>query len=223
MLTFSPDHYRALHEAAGVCERREAAFIGATGKDRLGYLHAMFTNDIAALTPGRGCYSAYLTPQGRMIADMVVLELGDLALVRLDAAKKSEVLEKLERFIFSEDVQLHDLSGTLAEIAVIGPRSLGILSAVFGASGEEFGALAELQARQVAYEGGSAVVVSQGGRLVVPSFLVYADRGRAANVIQAGVSAGAEQVSEAATEAVRIEAGVPRFGFDMDEHTIPLE
>jgi tRNA-modifying protein YgfZ len=227
MQTFSPDDYRAVRSAAGVRERQETAFIGVTGTDRLSYLHAMLTNDVAALTPGRGCYAAYLTPQGRMIADMGVLELGDLALVELDGAKKQEVLEKLDQFIFSEDVQLHDLTATLADVAVIGPASPAVVSALFGAADvpgpDHLASLAEFETVRVGFEGASAIVLSSGRRFGVSAFGIIVERDRVPAVIAAAVRAGATQVNEAAVEVVRVEAGVPRFGADMDERTIPLE
>ena len=57
-----------------------------TGADRRSYLQGLLTNDIAALTPGTGCYAAMLTAQGRMITDMRVLELGDGVLLDLPRA-----------------------------------------------------------------------------------------------------------------------------------------
>ena len=115
--------YRALGDGAGVANRSERGRIAASGADRLSFLHAMLTNDIASLRPGAGCYAAYLTPQGRMIADMRVLELGDLTLLDLEAGTKTAVLEKLEQFIFSEDVRLVDATGDIGEIGVYGARA----------------------------------------------------------------------------------------------------
>jgi hypothetical protein len=60
----------------------------------------MLTNDIAALEGGRGCYAAYLTPQGRMIADMRVIDLGDVLLLDLPAVAKDTVLARLDQFVF---------------------------------------------------------------------------------------------------------------------------
>ena len=57
-----------------------------TGADRRSYLQGLLTNDIAALTPGTGCYAAMLTAQGRMMTDMRVLELGDAILLEPAAA-----------------------------------------------------------------------------------------------------------------------------------------
>ena len=84
-------------------------------------------NDVASLQPGRGCYTAYLTAQGRMIADAYVYELGDLMLLSVARAVTDTVLAKFDQFIFSEDVQLGDVSDTFAQIAVIGPRAAAVL------------------------------------------------------------------------------------------------
>ncbi|HET9540997.1 MAG TPA: folate-binding protein, partial [Candidatus Limnocylindria bacterium] len=68
----------------------EGAFIGAVqsraqlavaGKDRASFLQGLLTNDIEALEPGTGCYAAWLTPQGRMLTDLHVLESAGMALL----------------------------------------------------------------------------------------------------------------------------------------------
>ena len=66
---------------AVVLARSSRGTIVLTGADRGAFLHALLTNDIAALAKGNGTYAAYLTPQGRMIADMRVLETGDRVLL----------------------------------------------------------------------------------------------------------------------------------------------
>jgi folate-binding Fe-S cluster repair protein YgfZ len=100
------EHYRALRERAGIVDRSARGKIVVAGADRRTYLHAMLTNDIAALEAGRGCYAAFLTPQGRMIADMCVYELGDVCLLDVHPSVKDTVVERLDQFIFSEDVRL---------------------------------------------------------------------------------------------------------------------
>ena len=57
--------------------------IVVSGSDRATYLQGLLTNDVVALAPGSGCYAAYLTPQGRMISDLWVYELGDVMLLNL--------------------------------------------------------------------------------------------------------------------------------------------
>src|SRR5689334_17204964 len=88
-------------------ERSSRGRVVVSGNDRRSYLQGLLTNDVAALAAGEGCYSAYLTPQGRMIADMWIYELGDVILLNLPSIEtKNIVLAKLDQFIFSEDVQL---------------------------------------------------------------------------------------------------------------------
>jgi len=219
-----PEDYRAFREGAAVLDRSGArARIAVTGADRLSYLNAMLTNDVAGLAPGTGRYAAYLTPQGRMIADMRVLELGDLALVDLDTSVADAVRAKLEQFVFAEDVQFSDLSASLGAPAVFGPRASAIIAAVLeGVTAETLSALPEHHSARAAYLG-HAVVVASTRELGVAGFDLYVDRAQAAPLIASAVAAGARQAGEAAAETVRIEAGRPRFGADMDEHTIPLE
>src|SRR5215210_9155610 len=95
----------ARHRAASI-DRTDRGRIVVSGADRASYLQGLLTNDVVALKAGEGCYAAYLTPQGRMIADLFVYEIGDVILLTVPLAQKDAVLAKLDQFIFSEDVQL---------------------------------------------------------------------------------------------------------------------
>ena len=94
---------------------------------------------------GEGCYAAYLTAQGRMIADLWVYELGDVMLLSdVCATSRTTVLAKLDQFIFSEDVQLGDVTDTFAQVAVVGPEAAALLAAVLdGVPTDALRALAE--------------------------------------------------------------------------------
>src|SRR6478752_2956260 len=107
---FSADAYQAARERAARLDRADRGRIVVSGADRASYLQGLLTNDVAALEAGQGCYAAYLTAQGRMIADLWVYELGDLILLTMAGAVKDMVMGKLAQFIFSEDVQLGDVT-----------------------------------------------------------------------------------------------------------------
>src|SRR5262245_11190050 len=124
----SPGYAAARQQAALIDRTAERGRIVVSGADRGTYLQGLLTNDIAALRAGQGCYSAYLTPQGRMIADMHAYELGDVILIATSREVKDTVLSKLDQFVFSEDVQLGDVSGTFAQFAIVGPRAAQIVS-----------------------------------------------------------------------------------------------
>jgi tRNA-modifying protein YgfZ len=219
----SASAYAAARQRAAFAERVDRARIVVSGADRASYLQGLLTNDIAALTAGTGCYSAYLTAQGRMIADMNAYELGDAILLTLEAAVKDTVMARLDQFIFGEDVRLGDVTDAFAQIAVVGPEAATVVARALG--GVDAGALAPLPEYgnlRVASAFGAAIVarIADAGE---PGFDVYVERAHAGALKSALAAAGAPEMDEATSEALRIEAGVPKFHRDMDEETIPLE
>src|SRR5260370_20624298 len=117
------DNYQAARRRAAVIDRVNRGRLIVSGPDRASYLQGLLTNDVVALQGGQGCYAAYLTPQGRMIADLFVYELGDVILLMLPQAVTDAVLARLNQFIFAEDVQLCDVTESFAQIAVVGPEA----------------------------------------------------------------------------------------------------
>jgi folate-binding protein YgfZ len=219
----SLDAYRSARSRAGSIDRSDRGRIVLSGADRASYLHGLLTNDIAALKAGDGCYSAYLTPQGRMIADLFLYELGDVMLVTMNGDVRETVAGKFDQFIFTEDVQLGDVTGTFAQIAVVGPEAAAVLGEMIdGLDGTALAALAEHGNRRTKFAGQPAIVarISDTGEA---GFDVFIDRGQAAAFQAALGSRGVAAIDAETAEALRIEAGVPRFHLDMDEETIPLE
>src|SRR3954469_18585043 len=106
----SDSGYRAARQHAAAIERSDRGRIVVSGADRASYLQGLLTNDIVALAAGQGCYAAYLTAQGRIIADLHVYELGDLILLTMAGGVRDAVMAKLDQFIFGEDVQLGDVT-----------------------------------------------------------------------------------------------------------------
>jgi len=214
--------YRAARESAARVARAGRGRLVVSGKDRASYLQGLLTNDIAALLPGGGCYAAYLTPQGRMITDLHVYELGDVILLAVPIAVKDALLARLDQFVFTEDVQLGDATASFATTAVVGPSAAAIVANL---TGVDAGAVRSLPLHgnlRAAFDGGSAIVVriDDTGE---PGFDVYVEQAHAPALGAALDAAGVPLLDEASAEAIRIEAGVPLFGRDMDETTIPLE
>ena len=88
-------------------ERSSRGTIALTGADRASFLHALLTNDIAALPKGSGTYAAYLTPQGRMISDMRVHRNRRVACcLAIEGFVAAPLAGRFDTLIFSEDVQV---------------------------------------------------------------------------------------------------------------------
>jgi folate-binding protein YgfZ len=218
----STGHDAARHGAARI-DRTARGRIVVSGADRRSYLQGLLTNDIAALAAGEGCYSAYLTAQGRMIADMHVYELGDVILMTLAGDVKDIVLAKLDQFVFSEDVQLGDVTATFAQWAIVGPRAAQTIAAASdGVAEGDLDSLPEHGNRRFTWRG-SPAIVTRTNDAGVPGFDVYVDAARREEFERALDDAGAILVGDELADAIRIEGGVPLFHRDMDEDTIPLE
>jgi folate-binding protein YgfZ len=227
----SAEHYRALREGAALIDRSSRGRLILTGQDRRSYLQGLLTNDIAALEAGAGCYAAYLTPQGRMIADMRVFELGDALLVDLEGHVTAAVRERWEMFIFSEDVQVADVTATTAQFGVYGPAASRALAITLEARAtgdeptptpEQLDQLPLLAARRWAF-GADPAHVLRSDDVGVMGFDVVVPMERREDMAALLQAHGAAAIDPEAAEVTRIEAGHPRFGVDMDETTIPLE
>ena len=215
------DGYRALKEGAGIGALAPRRAIAVSGKDRAAYLQGLLTNDIQTLIAGTGCYAAWLTPQGRMLTDLHVLESGDMMLLDVPEEQLQPTMERLEQFLFSEDVQIADLSAALRTVWVHGPAAAVVVQGVIS-SGVHLDAWRDYQNARSGFNG-SPIVIARIDQLGVPGFAIYVEAGREHELQRALEAAGAIYAGLESIDAVRIEAGYPIFGIDMTDDTIPLE
>ena len=203
--------YRALREGAGQLAREGRGKLSVDGTEAAEYLQGQLTNEIQALEPGTGCYSALLDRKGRMQGDMRVLRLdADRLWMDLEGEATPAVLRHLEMYKVGRDVELADRSAEHAIVSVIGPASGSVAGAPpLGAEHSH----CELAVGGIACR---AVAADQGIDLICAA-------GDAAALAAALAEAGAVEVSEEAAEIVRVESGRPRFGREMTTQTIPQE
>jgi folate-binding protein YgfZ len=215
--------YEAARRGAALIDRSDRGRIVVSGQDRAAYLQGLLSNDIVALKPGGGCYATYLTPQGRMIADLYVYELGDVILMTMSGDVTAAVLAKLDQFIFSEDVKLGDVTGTFGQLAVIGPGAVKVVADVV--TGVPVALLSALEdhGNVKALLDGQLAFVARVTDTGEPGFDVFVERAQAEVLKMKLQHAGAIPIDAATADTVRIESGVPAFHRDMDEETIPLE
>jgi tRNA-modifying protein YgfZ len=230
------EDYRHIREDAAIGAIAPRQQIAVAGPDHATYLQGLLTNDIPALSAGTGCYSAWLTPQGRMLTDMHVLESGGMILLDVPAETVDATRERLEQFIFTENVQVESLAGKLIGVWMHGPKAAAVLERVLGPSertgptSERTGPTSErtpttwrdYQHAPLEFRG-QPVSVARIDQLGVPGFCIYLEPSREGALIAALLEAGAHDVSADAIDVARIEAGYPIFGVDMTDDTIPLE
>jgi folate-binding protein YgfZ len=218
--------YEAASAGAILVDRSSEGRLRISGADRVAWLQGLVTNDVAALRPGDGCYAAYLTPQGRMISDLRVLAFEDALLVDVPASRRAAVLERFEQFIITEDVSVLDETSEVARIGLHGPESGRILVRALGEmvarSAERLVSLREHQ--HVDGElAGQAVVIAGSRDIGRLGYDLYVPAVALPDVAAALSAAGALDIDAETWDTLRIEAGRPLFGVDMDTDTIPLE
>lgn len=193
--------YHAVREDAGLLDRSERGKLVVTGADRFRWLQGMISNDVRPLEQGAasvcGCV---LNATGHLLADVKVVNRGDSLLLDVARENAKKVQRLLDGFIITEDVEVVDQSDFLACISVQGPVAMDSLSR--------------------SHVGSEAVAADYSG---LGGFDLYLRAEDAPGMWTRLVASGIVPVGEEAVETLRIEAGIPKYGVDMDETTIPLE
>ncbi len=213
--------YQVIHQGAAIGAVAPRVQIALAGADRRSYLQGMLTNDIQALAPGSGCYAAWLTPQGRMLTDMHVLESEQMTLLDVPAEVAEATMQRLDQFIFTEDVRLELLAESMTSVWLHGPAAASVLERTLELPGGLAGWTDYQHARCEFH--GVPVVLARIDQLGLPGFCVYLPPSSREALLTALRAAGAVAVGPDAIEAARIEAWYPLYGVDMTEDTIPLE
>ena len=125
------DQYRIINDAAGWRRKSERGRLIFSGAERITFLQALLTNDLSGLAVGGGCYAAYLTPQGRMIADLHVFVRPGEVVADVPVAAAAELASALDRLVFSEDVAVADASDRLVQFSVAGGTAPECLETAF--------------------------------------------------------------------------------------------
>ena len=214
--------YDAARSSAVVVDRSGEGRLRLTGPDRVTWLQGLVTNDVAALQPGQGCYAAYLTPQGRMISDLRILATREALLLDVPTVARAAVAARFEQFIITEDVVVEDVTARVARLGVHGPAAAPAVAAALDVPVAVLAGLAEHAHVDVEFQD-APVLVAGGCDLGMPGYDIYCAAERVTDVAARLFGAGARDITADAWDTLRIEAGLPLFGVDMDTDTIPLE
>lgn len=217
------EEYEAARSAAIVTDRSYRGLIKVSGRDSTPFLHNMLTNDIKSLGPDEGLHAALLTRKGKLISDLLVYQRQDFLLLEMEPERLGPVKETLTRYIVSEDVELEDVSGREAIVAVSGPLSTHLLSDLTDLSLTESRPFQSCSGRVE----NLPITIVAARHAPGPGFDVHVEVGRAptfvASLIEIGRGRGLRLAGFQTMNTRRIEAGIPLFGTDMDESHFPLE
>jgi folate-binding protein YgfZ len=216
--------HAALRQAVAVLDLSSRARLCVLGRDRERFLNGQVTNDVRALRPGQGCYAALVNAKGRMEGDAFIYRLAEEFLLDGEPGCGPALAQRLTRFVIADDVQIADAAPHYGLWSVQGPQAAAVVGAL-ALNGEpparplsftthrhpDFGELYVMNQPRVSLPGFDLFVP-------LPAMEAFGERLLAAARAHGGRLAGWE-----ALETARIEAGIPRFGADMDNTTLPPE
>jgi tRNA-modifying protein YgfZ len=203
--------YVAVGEGSGLLDRSERGKLALSGAGGKEFLQGQVSNDVEALESGTGCYAVFLTPKGKMLGDLRILDAGSELLLDTERVALQPLFNMIRRFSIGYDVELHKRTVECGLLSLVGPSSATLAGAVELGESEHSHLLV-----------GFGSVSARAIRTAVGVDLLCA-ADDAAVLRDALLDAGAQPVSDAVAECVRIERGRPRYGLDLDETVIPQE
>jgi folate-binding protein YgfZ len=204
--------YTAVREGVGLVDRSDHGLLEVTGRDRATFLHALVSNEVKALAPGQGCAATLLDIHGKVQFLLFLWVLDDRILIVTTPGTADAAMEAFDKYLFSEKAFFENLTGQRALLMLAGPAAPALAERLAGAQPADAAwasVAGKVDTSEVLLVRGARETGAEEIWIVVPA----ADGPR---VREAALADGAVPVGPDAFEMLRIEAGTPRFGADVD-------
>jgi folate-binding protein YgfZ len=214
-------------QGAGLIDLSARGRIYVGGGEAVQFLNGLITNDVKTLAPRTWMRAAFPNVQGRLLASVRVARPGEEAdfLIDTEPVTHRKVFQLLERFTLAGDFRVTDASAETAQFSLQGARAGACLESVFGSQppaqdGQPQGApaVADITWREV-----HQVTILRAMHTGEDGYELICKRDAAVDLWDALTEAGARPVGYDAFEVLRVEAGEPRYGVDVDETSVVPE
>lgn len=226
-----PSHYgdvaaehRTVRQAVGITDLSHRGRIRVTGDDRVKWLQSVISNDVLPLRPGQGCYSSVLTHKGKMLTYFRVYIQSDAVMLEDVGEIGDTTFQSLRKFLlYGTKAKMENCSDSWGLLLLSGPKAPHVIQSAFGVD------IADLQPVNfvTAQIGGATALVlrtEETGEIDIELLLPAAGLATAwSAVMEAGTRFGIKPFGDQAREALRLEAGIPKAGPDLNEEIVPPE
>lgn len=216
--------HAALRKSVAVIDLSFRSRLVLTGADRVRLLNGQVTNNVKDLPVGEGCYAALVTNKGRMQSDLNIYMLPDEILLDFEPGLTGAISERFDKFIIADDVQVTDAAPHYGLLSVQGPQAWAAVER----SGLNFPRPEKtFQSRSIKDETLGEIYCVNQRRLGTIGFDLFAPT-NSLETLAGKLTASAQQLDGRAAgwralDTARIEAGIPRFGAEMDETNLAPE
>jgi len=215
--------YRAARESIALIDKNYRAYLRFSGPDRVRYLNAILTNNVKDLAAGHGVVSLFLNPQGRIQAEIETYATGESLWCVTFAMIRESLVPALDKYIIMDDVTLTDETELYGTLALEGPRAAELVKRI---AGVDLAELEDLSFREAMIAGVSSGVTKRSpGGVAGAEFLAgRADLPKLWEMLREEVTiVGGRPMGYQALSALRLQQGVPWFGYDFGDKQIPHE
>jgi folate-binding protein YgfZ len=203
---------------AGLIDLSARGRLLVSGAEAAQFLNGLITNDMKTLGLNSWMPAAFANVQGRLLAAVRVIHRDDGFVIDTEKATGETVAKLLERFTFAGDFHLSDLADVI-EFSIQGKSAAEMLGGVLGED------LSSLNRNTVALIGwqNEQITIIRSTHTAEDGFDLFLARAAGESLRDALLAAGAKALTDDVYEILRIEAGIARYGVDMDESNVVTE
>jgi glycine cleavage system T protein (aminomethyltransferase) len=217
------EEHLAVRNSAGIFDLSHMGEFEISGPNALGTLERAFTNSAARLKPGQAQYTIMCKEDGGTIDDLIVYRLGPERYMLCVNASNIDADREWIVELNGGRAKFEDVSDATALIAVQGPVAVAILATL-----ADF-PISDLPRNSIAggQVAGITCLAARTGYTGEDGFELFVDNAGARELFEAilemGAAANAKPVGLGARDTLRLEAGLPLYGHELDRNTSPLE
>lgn len=193
------------------------------GKEHLKLLQGMLSNDVMLLEVGQGTYATLLTVKGKVMSDMRVYRSEDTAIMDLEPGINKVIRDHLVKYKLSYRAEIEDISYDYSLFHICGPAAADLLEKLFNIETANINEPGFIKVESENY----SFFLFKVNRTGETGFDIMVGNEYASElwnrIFEEGKNDGLVPFGMDALEILRVEAGIPLYGKDFDDSTIPIE
>jgi folate-binding protein YgfZ len=215
------NEYSAVRDGgAGVIDLSSRGRLLISGSEAVMFLNGLITNDMKTLAVNSWMAAIFPNVQGRLLAAVRIIHREDGFLIDTEGSTLETVAKLLERFTLAGDFLVNNLTSETAMLSIQGRNAAAVIRQAFG---ETAATLARDQVATAQLDNGGDVTIIRATHTGEDGFDLFVNANEAAKLLEMIRDAGAQPFGSEVAETLRIEAGIPRFGIDMEETKVVTE
>ena len=217
------EEHQAVRQRAGLFDIGHMGRLKFTGADCCAFLDGLLTNDVTRLEVGQVRYSLVCNEAGGTLDDVLVYRFPDCYRLVVNASNRVKIVAWIDQHLGDANVQMTDETFDTCMIAIQGPESLALLQPLTDTDLREMGYYTVTDTSVCDH----SAIVSRTGYTGEDGFEVVVNSEDGLHVwdslMQAGQQVGLLPCGLGCRDTLRLEAGMPLYGHEMDESVDPLK